>query len=63
MICLDEFLAHALHRQMGARLFMDLHTMVVVSSFIISSIEVNYNLARSGEAEATQLLLVMIVGA
>ena len=47
-----RFLASKLHRYMGAGLFMDLYTMVIVSPFIISLIEGHCNLGSSGYAEA-----------
>ena len=42
-----------LHRYLSARVFMDLYTMLVVSPFIISSIEGHSNLDSSEEAEAS----------
>ena len=53
VISVDEFLVNKLHRVVGARLFMDLHTTVVVHPFIISSIEGNCDLDSSVEAEAS----------
>ena len=53
IISLDELLVSKLHRYLGARLFMDLYTMVVVSPFIISSIEGHCNSDSSGKAEAS----------
>jgi len=53
LISLDQFLVNKLYRYLGARLFMDLYTILVVSSFIISSIEGHSNLDSSGEIDAS----------
>ena len=42
-----------LHRYMDARFFIDLYTILVVSSFIISSKEGQSNLDGSRESEAS----------
>ena len=53
IVSLDEFLVNKVHRYLGARLFMDLYTMIVVSPFIILSMIGHSNLDSSGEAEAS----------
>ena len=53
IISLDEFLVNKFYRYLGARLFMDLYTMLVVSPFIISSREGHSSSDSSGEAEAS----------
>ena len=63
IISLDEFLVNKLQRCVGARLRMDLYTMVVVSPFVVSLMEGRCNLGSCGEAKASQLLFVTILNA
>ena len=53
IISIYEFLVSNLQRQVGARLFMNLYSKVVVSPFRISSIEGHYNIDSKGEAKAS----------